>query len=274
VIVKRLTMLRSALWALAISATGGGVTVLPADGQQANDIPARETDPQFTVQVNRDTGEVTLFSDEFLPVGTQGYSLTSVSGALIADNWSSIAETADANSGGSFDPTAVWVRFTASGATGDLSEGVLGSTTIVPGKEHNFGHAWTLYPFEDLVLTVLDAQGNVQAGNLEFVGNGGQPYMLGDLNFDNLLNELDWLEFLHGLGGEFPNLSPAQSYAWGDLTGDLETDRDDFLAFQDAFDVVNGPGAFQDMLRSLPEPSCSLLLFLLIPARQWSCLKR
>ncbi len=217
--------------------------------------------PVFAVQVDRATGNMTFSGDPSTSLATQGYSLTSPSGALNSDLWRPISATADANSGGGFDPTANWVRFTADGARNDLSEGVLGTTNIAGGKTHDMGDAvWIRYPVEDLELRYLDATGVQQIGTVLFTGNDGQPFPLADLTFDGQLDAADWLAFQAGLGGEFPTLSIAESYQLGDLNGDLETNHADFQLFMDAFDAANGNGAFRTLLENIPEPAGLLLL--------------
>ena len=240
-----------------------GMTNASNDWWWAIDNVDITSDPQFGVIVNRDTGQITFNSDPVSGLGTQGYSLYSAGGALNADQWQSIDGNADANAGGSFDPNADWVRFSADGARDDLSEGVLGTTTIAAGSSHDFGSdVWIQYWDEDLVLEYLDGNGDLQIGRVTFIGNNDQPFAFGDLTFDGQLDALDWLEFQANLGGEFFDLSIAESYQRGDLNGDLETDHGDFRLFKSTYDAANGAGAFDAMIRSIPEPSSIVLILI------------
>ena len=239
-----------------------GMTNASNDWWWAIDNVDITSDAKFGVTVNRDTGQITFNSDVASAIQTQGYSLYSESGTLNSDNWTSIDGNADASAGGSFDPNADWVRFTADGGRSDLSEGVLGTTSIAAGLSHDFGtDVWVQYWQEDLVLEFLDGDGNLQVGRVNYVGNNDQPFEFGDLTFDGQLDALDWLAFRANLGGEFTDLSVAESYQLGDLNGDQETDQFDFRIFKSNYDAVNGAGAFDDMIRSIPEPSGVALIF-------------
>jgi hypothetical protein len=94
----------------------------------------------------------------------------------------------------------------------------------------------------------LDIVGLTQFGPL-----AGQ--VVGDLNRDRNLDMNDFVEFLAGMYTDLSGLSSDQSYAKGDLNGDLETNALDFILFRQAYDVANGPGAFDTALTTTPEPS-------------------
>jgi endonuclease/exonuclease/phosphatase family metal-dependent hydrolase len=82
----------------------------------------------------------------------------------------------------------------------------------------------------------------------------------GDLNFDGMINSQDWTEqFRPNHGRQFLGMHADDTYAMGDLDGDLDNDIHDFLQFRSVYDVANGKGSFQAM-SAVPEPySCSLL---------------
>ena len=151
-----------------------------------------------------------------------------------------------------------WVQFTAPGARTDLSEGHLSNYEFAAGETIELGAAWLQY-FEDetdISFSYLDGNALEVDGSVTFIGNGGESYLYADLNLDGVLDRLDWNEYVAGLGTRFDGQSVAESYFGGDLTGDLVNNHEDFLAFRDAFDAVNGEGAFAQMI---PEPSALLM---------------
>jgi len=76
----------------------------------------------------------------------------------------------------------------------------------------------------------------------------------GDLNGDTDVNGLDWTQFKNSQGSNLAGLSTLESYALGDLDGDLDYDLTDFLLFRAAYDLANGAGAFESAF-NVPEPS-------------------
>jgi Chondroitinase B len=81
------------------------------------------------------------------------------------------------------------------------------------------------------------------------------PILNGDLNFDGLLNSTDWVLFKAGQGMDFNGMTPAQSFLFGDLNGDLKHDLTDFSLFRTSYEETHGEGAFARMLAGVPEPS-------------------
>ncbi len=84
----------------------------------------------------------------------------------------------------------------------------------------------------------------------------------GDLNSDSQINGIDWTAFKSGQGSNFAGFSTLESYAHGDLDGDLDHDLADFLLFRMYYDQANGAGSFS-LLLSVPEPT-SLSVFVVI----------
>jgi hypothetical protein len=78
----------------------------------------------------------------------------------------------------------------------------------------------------------------------------------------------DWTIFLANGYTNLSGLSPAESYGRGDLDGDGDNDRADFLLFKLDYNAANGSGAFEAMLGGVPEPAsaafvaCGLAMFL------------
>ncbi|MCA9189265.1 MAG: hypothetical protein KDA99_26755, partial [Planctomycetales bacterium] len=183
-------------------------------GPTADGIDVNITVPVLKIKVNRDNGEITFVNDSGIPLQLQGYSITSSSAALNANAWTSVSATADMDSGGSLDTAHRWIAFTAPGGNGDLSEGVQGIADVPDGTQYSLGvGTWTSYPTEDLTFEFIDGAGNVVGGVVEFVGNDGAPFRIGDLNFDGTIDGTDWEVYSAGLGAEFPGRSPAISYS-------------------------------------------------------------
>jgi alpha-galactosidase len=82
----------------------------------------------------------------------------------------------------------------------------------------------------------------------------------GDLDSNDLINQLDWMRFKSGQGTSFAGLTKFQAYQLGDLDGDFDHDLDDFSLFRSAFEEFNGVGSFSAMLTSIPEPRTACLV--------------
>ena len=211
----------------------------------------------FGVQINRDTGVMTVNNDSAFTTVISGIDITSGQG-LEAANWNSIAENYDADSGGSVDPTNTWLEFIAT--TDNLAEGTLGNTSLGSGSSVDLGAIWQKSPVEDVQIDFLLEDGTLFSPPVEYVGNGGNAFEVGDLNFDGSITTADWPIFRDGYREDLPALTPAGDYQMGDLNGDGVNNVTDFGIFEVAFDQANGPGSFQAMLASVPEPTSLLLL--------------
>lgn len=92
----------------------------------------------------------------------------------------------------------------------------------------------------------------------------GDPFVLGDLDNDDLLTAADWMILRTHQQMSFVGMTSAQSYLLGDLNGDLRNDHADFAIFKQAFEDALGADAFRAMLAQVPEPAaCWLALCLL-----------
>ncbi len=208
--------------------------------------------PVLDISVDRLSGVVTLSNRTGSPVNLAGYSITSEAGALDSTGWTSIADTYDANSGGSVDPTNIWTE--TSTTAFDLTESGGGTGAMLGvGRTVSLGAAWLQNPTEDLVFQYT-SNGSPVSGILEFEGNLGDPLGPGDFNADTQLDVNDWFVLRGNSLANLTGLSPVQAYLRGDLNGDLQNNHADFLIFGDLYDAANGPGSFQEMLASLPEP--------------------
>ena len=222
-------------------------------------------DPFVRATVDRTTGALTILNGTGVTVsGILGYSFTSEIGAIAPAGWTSIADNYDVDGDKSVDADDEWTELTAASSRADLSE-----FQLIPGLgagdggeiAHNgaisLGNVWIKNPNEDLLLELVYDDGSKQNLIVEFEGNGGVPFTVGDLNFDGTVNTLDWLTLQSNALADLSALSTAEAYGFGDLDGDNDNDIDDFDLFVEA---VGGPAAFQAMIAGVPEPSSLVLI--------------
>jgi hypothetical protein len=234
--------------------------------------------PAPVLTVDRDSGTMVL-SNLGTPAQVVGYSITSASGGLNIANWQSIADNFDATSGGEFDDNDEWTKLSADDSKTDLSEFVFdtdpgdGGALSGGGFEPPLGAAstWRKSIYEDVEMELKYSDGTTAAVGVTYTGNGDAPFMRSDLNFDNSITIADYNIFLSKIGTVFTDMSAAETYPMGDLNGDLVNDRFDFRLFKTDYNTVNGAGAFEAMLASVPEPSTLAILLLgyvgLVPRR-------
>lgn len=256
-----------------LSVYGGGTDGGP-DGYIDN-VDFRVTDeivlPVLDLRVDRDDGSLLLSNRTGGPVNLSGYQITSAFEALAPAAWQSVADNYDADNSGEVDGTNIWTELTQGDAHGDLSEGDLDSgagATIAHTQTVNLGNAgaWIQNPNEDLLFQYI-SDGEVVAGIVNFAD--AAPLVAGDLDVDGDLDADDWAILRSNQHGDLSDKSLAEAYRLGDLTGDLQNNHPDFVAFKNAFDAVNGAGAFVAMAASVPEP-LSFTLFAAGAALTWS----
>ena len=91
-------------------------------------------------------------------------------------------------------------------------------------------------------------------------GAGGE-FEYGDLNLDGIvLDPNDWAAFRDNMGADLSAETVLGAYSKGDIDFDGDNDIDDFLAFKDFYNEVNGLGALEALI-SVPEPGTMLLSF-------------
>ncbi|QDT00814.1 PEP-CTERM sorting domain-containing protein [Adhaeretor mobilis] len=181
----------------------------------------------LTLEVNRDTGVTKL-------INTTGATLSGITSGTLSSDVGAV------NSGSINAPPSSL----AIGAEVTLSTG---------------SGPWIKNNTEDLLYELV-ASGVTRSANVNFVGNGGQRFDVGDLDFMNGITAADWNIFIAGAETDLSALTVAEAYQAGDLDGDGVNSVVDFDIFKAAFDEANGVGAFQAMLASVPEPSSFLLV--------------
>lgn len=220
-------------------------------------------EPVFPVPfatVNRDTGNITINNG---PVARtlQAYTVDSASGALNSSAWDSLANGAN---NGTLDSDP-WIEL-----SGELTNGIGLAESELPGGDGGYslgasaaidiGAVWGKNSNEDVEVTLVNSDGSTTPIAVTYEGNNGAPFLLGDLDFNNAINLLDWGIFRAGFGGAFPNLSGSETYAMGDLDNDLDVDVDDFRLFETAYDAANPGASLDSAIASVPEPNSALLV--------------
>ena len=204
--------------------------------------------------------------------GIDGISLISDVGALDAAQWKSVTNNYDGNSGGGVDSNDNWAI--DSSARELLSESMLtggpengGSLTINQSVDLDVAPlsepgTWIKSPYEDVRMEFSLIGGGTRTVDVNFVGNDGAKWRVGDLDFDNDIDVDDWLTFIAHNEEDLSAYSLAEAYQRGDLDKDGTNSVEDFGLFVSAFESDNGgAGSFAQMLASLqvPEPSSIVL---------------
>ena len=230
--------------------------------------------PVLDVQVNRDTGDITIAPiDPNSALNTiSQIDLSSAVGALDPSFYGGIA-------GSSVDPNSTWAVTTLDNSLIiDAQDPNLGGTDFslagTISLKSGAGLLWRTSPFEDLEVVSTDPNGKVLPAVVTFTGtdpNNTAAPLLGDIS-DNGINSTqdgvvdvnDWNKFI--LGFSDPNslngLIGFDAYFLGDLNVDGIHSVDDYVEFANAFDAANGAGAFQAMISGVPEPSTVVLSLL------------
>ena len=231
-----------------------------ADSIQYSEIQLFAPGVDARLEVDRATGELTIFADENATFSSYRVESTT-SGALDDSAWTSIAGTADQDSGGggALDPDDIWNEVSLAGDPNSLEEedgpgGANNGATIAAGNSFSLGDVWLRTPVEDIVFQLRNADGGTIAAEVTYVGAEIVP---GDYNNDGVVNAGDWPLFRAGLGAASGDLSPAQAYLLGDLDGDLDSDLDDFNQF---VGLAGGAAALFGGGAVVPEPSTLALL--------------
>ena len=139
----------------------------------------------LTLEVNRISGETKL-------INTSGAAVNGVLSTTLSSDIDAI------------DPGGI------SSFSGDLAIGqeVVLSTGSGP---------WIKNPTEDLRFELNFTGGVTRSANVDFVGNDGERFEIGDLTFDGSLTVADWTIFIAGAETDLSGLSVAQAYQQGDL---------------------------------------------------------
>ena len=220
--------------------------------------------PPVILNVDRDSGALTLESIVENELNFNSLAIGSDSGSLDAAAWTSIAGNYDAT-GDSSVAAADWT--VDSNVAELLSEAGDGGKLAAEQQVDLGSGVWLASPLEDIEVRIFDTDlGEEVRGAVAYTG---APLLFADLNLDGELSGLDWVLFVDGFGQDLEGLTGRESYFLADLNVDGVHDAEDFIEFSIAFDTVNGAGAFAAMAAAVPEPasaaifglgSCLLLL--------------
>jgi hypothetical protein len=226
------------------------------EAEVAASFTAGPIPPPLTVlQVNRDTGAISLINQANRGAQITGYSVTSAAGALDPMTWTSI----DADN--TFDPDGTWTA--QSSTSTNLAESVTGGTldggTLAPNSPRAIGTPWLKTPFEDLVFSFTTSDNMTQTGLVQYMGNGDARFARSDLNGDGAVNVADWSLFIPHSFTTFASDTKVAAYLKGDLDGDKDNDFADFELFKTDFISANGAAAFAQLAGVVPEPATLVL---------------
>lgn len=233
-------------------------------GQATPLLSAISAFTELDATVNRATGAITLTNNGGAPVGIKGITIKSAGGGLNPVTWTPVATLYDEAPGnGSVDPDDPWtVTSSTSLQLSEAEQSGGNGGTIGVGQTVNLGNAWVKSQIEDVVLEVQLANGSLSVAEVAFSGgpNAGNPFARSDLNTDGVLNAADWPLFIPNMLSDMSALTNVAAALKGDLDLDGDNDVTDFSLFKADYDLVNGVGAFEAMLASVPEPSTLSLM--------------
>lgn len=229
----------------------------------------------LSMVVDRDTGTFTLVN-EGPAINVIGINISSATGALNPDQWLSVQDNYDSDSGGAnpFDPDNAWTVTDNSPillAELDLfggDGGQLGTGGTADSIQLGDTGAWSLSTYEDLIVSVdrLNDDFSIETigVRVEYINGIGQTAERSDLDFDGDIDANDWIAFASHHFSTFEGMTVAQAAVLGDLDADLDNDYFDFLEFESDFDAANGTGALATLIAAsnVPEPTSILLLLL------------
>jgi hypothetical protein len=215
-----------------------------------------------TLNINTNTGAMTLNTGSGTARGIQGYSITSAAnvGGLSPTAWLSVADNYDSGHPGAnqVDANDQWTELTAAASNTDLSESQIGGDggLLNASRSIPLGNAWIRNPFgEDIQLEILLPDGRKRRVDVTYNGTSENPLQVGDLNFDGSLTALDWPIVRNNFNANLASLTRAEAYNLGDLNSDGVNNRIDFALFKGLYDAANGVGAFEAMASTIPEPT-------------------
>jgi hypothetical protein len=221
------------------------------------------TPVSLTAAINRATGNLTIANPTAGSFQVKSISVTSGAGALNATLWSSISSTADGDSGGSFD-SDVWnvtqpldpatTPFATQLAEAEAAGAATVGGTLASGGSINLGNVWQRTIFEDVVVNLTLADNTAFTIVPEY---SGAEIVAGDFNADGVIDIAnDYATMMSNLLKPFPTgTTGAAAYKGGDFTGNGIVNFNDFAAFREAYDALNGAGSFAAAVQGVPEPA-------------------
>ncbi|MBN1853788.1 MAG: PEP-CTERM sorting domain-containing protein, partial [Pirellulales bacterium] len=225
--------------------------------------------------VDRTTGNVTLENVGFNDVDIHAYSIFSPAGALSLGGWNPITDHYDEPppGDGSVDSNDPWTIVTET--ENELTEAELSGGdggTFALNTPVDLGEVWVKSRIEDLIIELELTSGSIVQLPVIYEGD---RYSRSDLNTDGSITAADWLLFHPNTLADLSSFFVVDQALAGDLDGDGDNDVDDFTLFKADFEAANGPGSFEAMLASVPEPSSWMILMLgmlgALGIKRWAC---
>jgi hypothetical protein len=217
----------------------------------------------IVVEVNRDTGGITLANKSGAEITFSALTLTSAFGAIDAGALTPITGNYDEGGNGAIDPLDPWSITSPPGSSTQFSEASTGDPgAIAAGESIVFSPAggWVRSPNEDLFASLLLGDGTVLSATVSYTGNSGSPFLRSDLNFNGAVDLADWSIFVASSYAALTGMNRAEAYAMGDLDADGDNDHADFLLFKRDYNAANGASAFESHVLRVPEPSALRLI--------------
>ncbi|HEX6960949.1 MAG TPA: hypothetical protein VF175_03725 [Lacipirellula sp.] len=184
--------------------------------------------PVLTINVNRDTGAVTLTNPTSSPVTVNGYALIGGRGGFDVGSGPQ-KQVGDANPAGLF-------------------------TLAASGGSHNFGNIWVKSPFSDVSAQIDGAAGDPVNALVTYTGG---EYLFADFDFSGSVDAGDWPAILAGMITDVSGADGIAKYLAGDISGDGRVDRADFRLYKNMLAPAD-----QAALFGVPEPASLTLLAL------------
>lgn len=215
--------------------------------------------PDTTLQltVDRTTGSITLGNFTGAALDIASYNLTSAFGAINFSGLTPITGNYDLAGNDFVDDDNNWSITSPGGSFTTFAEASLGDPgRLTSGQQVvlSAANGWLKSNVQDLALAVVLGNGSVLNAVVSYTGNSGAAFARGDLNFDGAINVADWNVFKASGYAPISVTSGAQRYALGDLDNDGDNDYADFRTFKALYNAVNGVGALEVAIASVPEP--------------------
>ncbi|WP_425395116.1 PEP-CTERM sorting domain-containing protein [Aeoliella sp.] len=217
-----------------------------------SETPHNEVE-QLQLQVNQETGEVSIVNTFGETFSLDTYKITSANGFTPGD-WDSLQDQDTANA---VPLGAGWVE--AGGSTNSL----LAETTLTPleigaSESVSLGFVYDeSLDMEDLVFSYRDpATGAVRDAYVSYVT---VVALTGDFNDDGIVNLADYTVWRNNLGGPESALN-GNGVNTGGSAGVV--DQADYAAWKSNFGNTSGAGALQTLSTNVPEPGTATLLVL------------
>jgi hypothetical protein len=218
----------------------------------------------IVVEVDRNSGAISLTNTTASDISFSSLTIASLFGAINAEALTPITGHYDETGNGEIDGDDAWVITSPSGSHTQFREASTGNAGAIGAGEQivlSPGGGWSKSPNEDLVASLLLANGTVLNATVAFAGNNGSPFVRSDLDFSGEVDITDWSVFVASAYTPLTGLSRAEAYAAGDLDADGDNDHADFLLFKRDFNAANGEGAFEEHVLRVPEPAAAYLAF-------------